>query len=179
MAGSRDAARVVEVDLDGGWVARMEWPEGATSGGPGVLVIEPSDPDSYPHGGISSTLLRGLDFREAAETLRRQLAAQQSWHVAEQQYDEGRDDRIKAALAEGITDQYLSLLSSRYVQITNRGQSHPLRVLAEITGKTESTVKGHLWQARKRGLLEGSPGRAGGQLTPKAQGIVRKALSGT
>lgn len=47
-----------------------------------------------------------------------------------------------------------------------------------MIGKSESTVKGHLWQARERGLLEGSAGRAGGKLTEKASATLRGIVPG-
>lgn len=164
--------RVVEIDLPGGWVAEMQWPEGVTNGGPAVLLVRPADPESYPHGGVSSTLLREIDFKYAADRLRGQLAASERRQKFAEGYDNEQDDRIRAALADGVTDEYLALLSSRYVRITGAGQAKPLKALADVIGKTESTVKGHLWQARKRGLLEGSQGRAGGQLTEKATRLL-------
>lgn len=162
------------MDLGTDWVAEMEWPEGVTSGGPGVLIIRPSDPESYPHGGISSTVVREVDFREAVETLRRQLAVSEWRDQKRDELTEASDDRIRDALADGVTDEYLSLLSSRYVRITGQGQSHPIRTLADITGRTESSVRSHLWQAKRRDLLKGSAGRAGGVLTAKAQEVLRQ-----
>lgn len=167
--------RIVVQDL-GDWVVKMEWPEGVESGGPGVLVIEPADPDNYPAGGISSTVLRGIDFRAALETLRRQLAASERWEVAGERHESDRAERLKDALAQGVTDDYLALLSAAYVSAVNRGQGKPLDYLAEAVGKTASTVKGHLWQARKKDLLQGSAGRAGGQLTPKAKGLLERIV---
>lgn len=162
MSGSE---RVVRVDLPGGWVAMLEWPEGVTSGGPASVVVEPADPDRCPHGGLSQTVLRAIDFRDAAEQLRTQLAGAET--------DSAEDDEsIRAALADGVSDEYLARLSVRYVAVTGAGQSKPLQVLAEITGKTPSTVKGHLWTARKRGFLLGSQGRAGGVVTPEARRIL-------
>lgn len=161
------AARVVVQDVGAGWVAEMEWREGVLHGGPDVLVIRPADETDPPHGGLSQTVLRRLDLKAATDTLRRQLA-----HLDTLSGSHDRDDRIKQALSHGVTDEYLALLSSRYVGIVNHGQAGPLDALAEITGKTASTVKGHLWQARKRGLLEGSAGRAGGKLTAKASRVL-------
>ena len=40
----------------------------------------------------------------------------------------------------------------------NRGESNPMEHLAKQIGKSASTVKGHLWQARKKDLLTGSAG---------------------
>ncbi|MEI5100084.1 hypothetical protein RB200_17930 [Streptomyces sp. PmtG] len=75
-----------------------------------------------------------------------------------------------------MTDEYLAMLASAYVNYLNSGGKGPLAHLAERVGKSESTVKGHLWQARKRGLLVGAPGRAGGLLTIKATAILLRIV---
>ena len=53
----------------GEWSVLMEWADGAESGGPVRLVIEPVDQTSPPNGGLSSTVLREVDFQEAAAKL--------------------------------------------------------------------------------------------------------------
>jgi hypothetical protein len=83
-------------------------------------VVRPSDPDSYPAGGLSSTVLREIDFRYAAERLRKQLAFHDRWNKADRNYEVKRMDRVRAALAEGITEQYLALLASAYVHRVQR-----------------------------------------------------------
>ena len=65
------------------------------------------------------------------------------------------------------------MLAARYVELTNRGEPHPVMALGLIIVRNPSTVRGHLWQARRRGLLEGSAGRVGGTLTPKARALLR------
>ncbi|NWJ71706.1 hypothetical protein HX744_14465 [Pseudonocardia sp. ICBG1122] len=122
-------------------------------------------------------MLREVKVGELVDALRRQVIVDERRAAVAVEYEAARDDRIRAALTEGLTDTYLALLASRYVGITRDGQRGPLAVLAGITGRTESSVKGHLWQARKRGLLEGSAGRAGGRLTEKAHGLIREAQS--
>lgn len=169
--------RIVVQDL-GEWVVRMEWPEGVQSGGPGVLVIEPADPDSYPVGGLSSTVLRQVDFRGAADRLRAQLATRKRRSKAHERYEQDRSERLREALRHGVTEEYLALLASAYVSAVNRGQTKPLEHLADMTGKTASTIKGHLWQARKKGLLTGSAGRKGGQLTDKATKVLERIVPG-
>lgn len=158
----------------GEWVVRMEWPEGVQSGGPGVLVIEPADPDSYPVGGLSSTVLRQVDFRGAADQLRAQLATEQRQDKELERYEQDLSKRLRKALSHGVTEEYLALLASAYVSAVNRGQEKPSEHLAGMVGKTTSTVKGHLWQSRKKGLLTGSAGRKGGQLTHRAKAILEK-----
>ena len=148
------------------WVVTMEWPAGVENGGPMRLVIEPVADN--PVGGLSSTVLRQVDFREAIERFRDQIEASQRRGREHEKYEKQRTERLRAALDEGVTDDYLALLSSAYVSAVNRGLEKPNDYLAEMAGKTTSTVRGHLWQARKQDFLTGSPGRKGGQLTDKA-----------
>ena len=61
----------ITMDLSDGYRLRAEWPEGITSGGPRSLVVEPVTADgSYPHGGISSTLLREINVKKLTDLLR-------------------------------------------------------------------------------------------------------------
>jgi hypothetical protein len=158
------------------WVVTMEWPAGVENGGPMRLVIEPVADN--PVGGLSSTVLRQVDFREAIERFRDQIEASQRWGREHEKYEKQRTERLRAALDEGVTDDYLALLSSAYVSAVNRGLEKPNDYLAEMAGKTTSTVRGHLWQARKQDFLTGSPGRKGGQLTDKATKILERIVPG-
>lgn len=166
---------VVTVDLgpDMEWVCEMQWPEGETQGGPGVLVIRPADPDSYPAGGISQTVLRELDFKAALEALRRQQAGGKRGEKAKAAARQQIVDLLLAhAELREITDTYLALLSHAYVRAVSDGQEKPLEYLAELTGQSHAAIKNHLWQATRRGLLERSPGRAGGKTTAKAKNLI-------
>jgi DNA-binding IscR family transcriptional regulator len=57
---------------------------------------------------------------------------------------------------------------------SNNGQTKPVERLAEDLGKPLQTIRGHLWQARKRGFLKGSPGRKGGDLSIEAMTILQQ-----
>jgi len=166
---------VVTVDLgpDMEWVCEMQWPEGETQGGPGVLVIRPADVDNYPAGGISQTLLREVDFKDALDTLRRQLATGDRWSSMREQSAKKMNNLLLAHIEDrAITDTYLALLARAYVSAVSRGVDKPLEYLADLTGKSNAAVKNHLWQATRRGLLERSPGRAGGKVTAKAANLM-------
>ncbi|MGG7103124.1 MULTISPECIES: hypothetical protein [Rhodococcus] len=161
------------------WVAAMQWPEGETQGGPAMLVIYPSDPDTCPPGGLSQTVLRDVDFKDALDRLRGKLAASKRWERVRQ----STADKLNALLADhaasgAITPEYLALLSRVYVGVVNNGQDKPLEHLAALTGKSASAIKNHLWQATRKGLLERSPGRAGGHLTDKGRAVLEPVLSG-
>jgi hypothetical protein len=161
----------------GEWSVLMEWEDGAESGGPVRLVIEPVDLTSPPNGGLSSTVLREVDFQEAAAKLGSffQMAREQN-----RQADEITGRQLRTALDSGISDEYLVQLCVMYSQVVKRGRDHPTEYLAELIGKSASTIKGHLWQAKKKGLFVGSAGRVGGELTPEGErifeGIVAAAL---
>jgi hypothetical protein len=90
----------------GDWVAEMTWAEGDIQGGPSMLVIQPADPDNVPAGGLSSTVLRAVDFRTAAATLHEAMS--ESAAVLEQIRERQRKgpkliDRVREALeSEGL-----------------------------------------------------------------------------
>lgn len=158
----------------GEWSVLMEWSDGAESGGPVRLVIEPADPNSPPHGGLSSTVLREVDFQEAAAKLGSffQMAREQN-----RQTDEMTGRRLRKALDSGISNEYLVQLCVAYSQVVKRGRDHPTEYLAELIGKSASTIKGHLWQAKRKGLFVGSAGRVGGDLTPEGERIFERIVT--
>lgn len=160
------------------WVAEMQWPEGETQGGPAVLVIYPSDPDACPPGGLSQTVLRDVDFKYALDRLRGKLAASKRW----QRVRQDAEDKLAALLVShatsgAITPEYLALLSRVYIGAVNNGQEKPLEHLAALTGKSAAAIKNHLWQATRKGLLERSPGRAGGHMTDKGRDTLAPVIS--
>jgi hypothetical protein len=75
-----------------------------------------------------------------------------------------------------ITDTYLALLARAYVSAVSRGVDKPLEYLADLTGKSNAAIKNHLWTATRRGLLERSPGRAGGKVTSKGARLIEAVL---
>ena|GEM_PF-1762312 len=172
-----ERARSVMQQLGDDWVVVMEWPAGVENGGPAKLTIKPIG--DMPVGGLSSTVLRRLDFGSAIEKLREQIAADgtrdKTTAATSAAIAEWRAGRLRAALADGVGDDYLALLADEYVRAVNRGQAKVNDYLAELIGKPVSTVRGHLWRARKQHLLmDTDPGRKGGQLGPEAKKIVER-----
>ncbi|MFE6923975.1 hypothetical protein ACFVAV_23320 [Nocardia sp. NPDC057663] len=147
-----------------GYRVTMEWPDGSTQGGPQRLTVEPVDPTASPVGGISSTLLRDINFRDAVESIRQGAGAAHK----------PNPKRLRAALAEGITDKYLALVAAEYIHAVESGQKHPTKYLGDLLGKSAATVRGHLWQAKdeSRGIMTGRPGTAGGVLTDKGRALL-------
>jgi hypothetical protein len=82
-------------------------------------------------------------------------------------------DFVRESLSEGVTNAYLSLLAIEYLGRVNAGQEKPVDRIAEELSRSLATVKGHLWQARKRGLLiGGSAGRKGGEISEEARQLA-------
>lgn len=157
------------------WVAVLEWPDGVTDGGPSRLVIEPID--KMPVGGLSSTVLRQIDFRSAIEGFREVIANSDDGGGL------GRDkvaeslrkfecEQLRTAASEGITREYLALLSWHYVRAVERGQLNINYYLADLVGKPVGTVRGHLIRARHEGLLSSTHGKKGGELSNDAEELV-------
>jgi biotin operon repressor len=163
-------------DLGDDWIVEMRWRDGDYQGGPEMVVIRPKDEDSPPPGGISSTALRSIDFRAAKAQLQKQLSDRPHDRRGKTtaKTEEDRIRRLRDLLADGITREYLALLASDYVQRVNSDQPKPVERLADELGKSLQTVRGHLWQARTQGLLTGSPGRKGGDLTMEAMTLLQR-----
>ncbi|WP_159232904.1 hypothetical protein [Mycolicibacterium vanbaalenii] len=158
----------------GDWYVVMEWPEGVDDGGPARLTIQPVG--DFPIGGLSSTVLRQIDFRAAAEELRKQAEGDEVRAHQHDTMNKWHAERLRAALAEHgpASSEYLTLLASEYLRAVNRGQQKINEFLAAMAGKEASTIRGHLWQARKQEILSSSPGRKGGQLSAAAQDTMRR-----
>jgi hypothetical protein len=154
----------------------MQWAAGVEDGGPRRLTIQPVG--GFPVGGLSSTVLRQIDFRKAIEVFRLQIGAdldQDATRTAEASaVANWHAKRLRSVLAGGVTDDYLALLASEYVRAVNRGQARVNDYLAEMAGTPVSTIRGHLGRARRRGFLTGDPGRKGGDLEPEAVKIMER-----
>lgn len=155
----------VTMDLgpEGEWTAEMTWHDG-TQGGPDVLTIRPTNHGSRPAGGISQTVLRDINFKTALDVLR--------LHSTPQAGRETADERLAALAGGALTDEYLAALACAYVLAVADGQAKPVEHLAKVAGGSVAAVRGQLWQATRKGLLERSAGRAGGRLTAKAEELL-------
>ncbi|WP_421843662.1 hypothetical protein [Mycobacterium sp.] len=148
------------------WTADMTWYEGDRNG-PGELVVRATDPDKRPAGGVSQTVLREIDFTKVVDAIRgTQVVAESipkiNWETI--------GIELADMSASGISDEYLAMLSVAYSASSKRPK--PLEFLGELSGKSPAAIKNHLWQATRKGLLERSPGRAGGSVTLKAIGLL-------
>ena len=55
------------------------------------------------------------------------------------------------------------------------GERNPISALAESTGMNIDTLRTQIREARKRGMLSGQPGRAGGELSELALELLEAA----
>lgn len=161
----------------GGWTVDMYWVAEDIQGGPTKVLIRPTDGEQAPVGGVSSTILRQIDFRTGAMRAREKVAADDLAY--EQEAEDEKPPQVAMPLlrsmldTSGVTDVYLVLLATEYLARVTRGEGKPVDHIAEELGRSLGTVKNHLWRARKDGFLEGgSAGRKGGYVPPEAAQIA-------
>jgi hypothetical protein len=76
----------------------------------------------------------------------------------------------------GRDDSFYAQVAARYVHHLTSTDQAPTAALADEMTVSVSSVRGLLYEARRRGLLtDAPPGRAGGQLTDKARGLLHGA----
>ncbi|SHK32987.1 hypothetical protein SAMN05443637_10543 [Pseudonocardia thermophila] len=158
----------------GPWVAEFAWPIDVDQGGPRSVTIRPAkdaDPTQVA-AGISSTVVRRLDFAEAARKRRELRAAVDA--VEDDPAERRRRARaaLRKALSHGVDDRYLAILAAEYVHLVVTGERAVTAALAEMVGRSPETVRAHLKEARRRELLTASKGRAGGELTDRAWRVL-------
>ncbi|MFD8632362.1 hypothetical protein [Streptomyces sp. NPDC059533] len=155
----------------GAWTVTMYRPPGAIqSGGPREIHVVPAD-DADPQEvarGITSTVLRQINTAPPSED----FAAMRSLAKAAEMEVRELGERL-AAMPGGVTDERLAGLSALYVHFVDAGERAPAQRLALALDVNPATVKGHLRAARQRGFLTKVEGKAGGQLTDKANQTLR------
>lgn len=156
------------------WQVSVRWAPEAEQGGPWVLMIRPH-PDATEDeiaGGLSSTVLRQVDFQGAATKWRTRHQRIRKPAADKQRQDKLSKD-LRLAMQRGINVQYLARLSEIYVDLVRRGEPRVTETLASMIDRKPETVKAHLKDARRRKLLSTVPGRAGGRLTELAIEALR------
>lgn len=153
------------------WTVRLWWPAGAVTGGPQRIVIEPADgaPAGQVAQGIATTTLRRVDLAGA------KLKAAEYAPAATD--EAGPLDRFGPAARrllddEGVSPSYLACLSKLYAAVADSGERAPGPQIAKCLGRPLETVRTHLKAARRDGYLTTVRGKAGGELTAKAHGIL-------
>lgn len=158
-----------------GWTVWMRWEDNTVQGGPSEMVISWRDPDrSRPVGGISSTVLRGINIRAAMKAAR-----EDDFSELERNTWDRLGRLLASELEAGVTDHYLAVLSDLYVYLTAQGDRKPADKLSEAAGRSRAVIKNHLVQARKRGILTGNVGMVGGKLTEEGQRLLTEVRERT
>jgi hypothetical protein len=132
------------------------------------LTIEPKG--DLPEGGITTQLLRQLrtgaliaSLRAASNRLDRYVGMRPDLAVSTRVGRRGRDDRHYAKWA------------AAYVKALTRSPN-PIHELSHRHQLSPSALRNLMHACRRRGLLTPSPpGRAGGELTPKARRLLEES----
>lgn len=152
------------------------WPIDATTGGPRSVYVEAAE-DAEPQEisrGVSTTVLRQINIAEVVAEVEPLLGKLRTAKKSIEESQKVFSDLLK----EGITDEYLAVLSMYYVDSVNMGKRAPIQDLVIWTGRNQATLKGHLREARKRQILTKVEGKAGGQLTEKALSLLEGFQNG-
>lgn len=175
--------KVIEVrERVGAWEVILRWPFFSRAGGPQEVIFRPAedaDPAEVARG-ISTTTLRRLDLAGLTEQ-RWENARGLGMNRAMQDLMSGivgrpsEDFDLAEILRDGVTPLYLALVSERYVNLVHEGVRAPVPALALAVGRSPDTIRGHLKQARRDGLLTVVPGKPGGELTTRAIKILQQA----
>jgi hypothetical protein len=75
---------------------------------------------------------------------------------------------------KGRPDEHYLPLVVEYLRLVNDGDRAPFATLAGRLNHEASTIRNRLHEARRRQLLTGSSGKAGGALTPKAYELLHQ-----
>lgn len=128
-----------------------------------------------PEGGLTARTLHSVPLGELVLAVRTDLATKRE----ESGRDDEHEERWWAAFdarprpgRRGRGDPDYAGLAAAYVRALTT--TNPIRVLAKEAGMSPTQARGLVYEARRRGLLTPAPsGKAGGQLTDKALGLLR------
>jgi hypothetical protein len=135
------------------------------------LVIEPSD--GMPEPGITTRMLRQLRTGDLIAALR--AAARQN----EQIFGDAPDLSVTTRVGRrGRDDLYYARWAVAYVEALARS-ARPIEDLAARHNLSASQIRNLMHACRRRGMLTASPpGRAGGELTPRAIALLKEDTDG-
>ncbi|MEV7173716.1 hypothetical protein AB0O18_28945 [Streptomyces sp. NPDC093224] len=158
----------------GGWVIRMWWPAGPVTGGPQRVTVEPAEGAELRDivRGISTTVLRRLDLAAAVNLAKAAPEALQALEDVTRELEAGGEAAGRLLASEGVSDRYLALLAAAYAAMAGAGAPAPVPWLARLIERRPETIKDHLKKARRDGYLGTVAGKAGGDVTDKARGVL-------
>ncbi|WP_251018909.1 sigma-70 region 4 domain-containing protein [Streptomyces sp. ISL-11] len=166
----------------GAWIVRMWWPDGAVTGGPQQLWIEPAGDAANRDvlRGISTAVLRDFDLVGAVEKARAATTGPDTRRQERDRELAGLTATAQTLFAKaGLSEEYLAVLAAMYRSIADSGEKALVPLIASQLGRPEQTIKNHLKRARKDGLLTAVAGKAGGELTEKATAILATVAPGS
>jgi hypothetical protein len=133
------------------------------------LTIYPAG-DWAPSGGLTDEVRRTVRLDDLRRMAKRRLQLQEV--ASSIGVDPSAFKKNTARGRKGRSDLDLARIAESYVALTEEVE-HPADTLAERMHLNPTTVRGLLWQARKRGLLTRAPaGQSGGRLTGRAKGLL-------
>jgi hypothetical protein len=135
------------------------------------LVIEPSD--GMPEPGITTRMLRQLRTGDLIAALR--AATRQN----EQIFGDAPDLSVTTRVGRrGRDDLYYARWAMAYVEALARS-ARPIEDLAARYNLSASQIRNLMHACRRRDMLTASPpGRAGGELTPRAIALLKEDTDG-
>jgi hypothetical protein len=180
-----------------GWAFTLERRAGATSWGRFTMLEWSSYPPDLqrlrptakrPHRPLGARLLRAVpivELQATADAFLRERASREAETALDvhgaalwRRMRENTLARLDARPGRrGRADIEYAEYAAEYAVLVADGAIHPVATLAERRNYSRQTVSNALYEARRRGLLTEPPvrGRAGGQLTAKALGLLREA----
>jgi hypothetical protein len=135
------------------------------------LVIEPAN--GMPEQGITTRMLRQLRTGDLIAALR--AAARQSGQI----FGDAPDLSVPTRVGRrGRDEVYYARWAAAYVEALARS-ARPVDDLASRHNLSASQIRNLMHACRRRGMLTASPpGRAGGDLTPRAIALLEEAHDG-
>lgn len=131
-----------------------------------------------PPGGLSATVMRRVrlaePLRDSMARLTKHLGSPILQYVFHEQgplSGVGEASQRRSTRQPRISDVVLARLARAYLEAESS-----VRAVAKQAGLKESTVRGRILMAQKRGLIlrSGKRGAASGRLTPRAQALLRR-----
>ncbi|HWT78643.1 MAG TPA: hypothetical protein VN648_07550 [Candidatus Methylomirabilis sp.] len=124
-----------------------------------------------PRGGLTAEVWRGVRINDL-HSMAQQAARLPLGVGLGLKIEVDRRGRVRRPGRRGRDDLFYAGWAAKYLDSVATGPA-PLARLADKEHLNESTIRGILQEARRRGLLtEPPPGRAGGQLTDKALALL-------
>ncbi|MBZ2408015.1 hypothetical protein HX747_09690 [Streptomyces sp. L06] len=172
MSAGRNGFEITQ--QQGSWTVRMWWPNGPVTGGPQRITVEQADGASARDAarGISTTVLRRLDLAAAVNLAKADSEAQHTWEDVVRMLTESGEAAGHLLANEGVSERYLATLAAVYKEMSDKAVCAPVSWLGRLVDRRPETVKDHLKKARRQGYLSTLAGKAGGELTDKAQSVL-------